>query len=325
MLYKPVTNTKKPVSSTYYNGIYIKFILLLISSIIISGLILLILWMNGTLWESSSITNYQYNTTGIVLTIILSICGIIFNLWVCLCFLVLTSKPTFTKKSLELMVHSAVNDYNKSIAKHTKDQIYQRGLLYFNKKRVKYPGVDKDQIIFATKREECFKFIHKRFMLAYPKLVLKNPDWGLNNVGGIYARQLIMMINFKEYICIWGAELAQSGFSGYYPHLNEGDVVISGLLKSAEFNSEESLIATYKFGDTSELKNGRGRHYILSEGCYMISYGLHKNTQMWRVFYNGLIMPYLFQNGDTKSFLIQLGDSTRSILKWIIYRIEGGE
>lgn len=320
MLYVPV---QSPSQKQINNGLYIKCVLFLITSIIISGLVLLLLWMNGTLWPSTSITNYQYNATGIALTVILGLCGIVFNLWVCLCFLVLTSKPTFTQKSLETLVHSAVNDYNANM--DSDEEIYKRGLEHFNKKRLKHRSINREQVIFAMKREELFHFIHERFMEAFPQLALSNPTWALNNVGGVYARQLLMLITFKEYICIWGTEFAQAGFSGFFPDLNEGDVVITGTLKSAEFNSKESIAITYVFGDTSLLKNGMGRHYTLSDNCYMISFGLHKHSKIWRVFYNGIIMPYLFQNGDTKSFMIQMGDAMRGMWQWVCYRIDGGE
>lgn len=290
-------------------------------SSLLSGLILLLLFMNGTLWESSSSTNYQYNATGIALFIILLLIGLVVICAICIMFLVMTSSPIFTVEDLESIVHSAVNDFNLYIANQPKHKILQRAVDHFDDEIIEHynkHSLQEETLIDAQIVEELLNFIHERFTEAYPDLIIPDGRWAYNVVGGIYARQKILLANFKEYICLWGSPLPQSGFSGYFPWLNEGDVMIKGTVRSSDPESALSAYRKYEFGDTSYLKNGHRRHYTMSPNCYMASFAVHKDTQMILTFWPGI------KDSDWKSFWIQIFDACKGIRLWIMYRLAGG-
>ena len=290
-------------------------------SSLLAGLILLLLFMNGTLWESSSSTNYQYNATGIVLFIVLLLIGLFMIGAICVMFLVMTSSPIFTVDDLESIVHSAVKKFNVYIENQSRDKILERALDNFDDEIIDYYNEhreEREHLIDAEIVKELLTSIHEHFTEAYPELIIQDGRWAYNVVGGIYARQKILLANFKEYICLWGSPLPQSGFSGYFPWLNEGDVMIKGTIWSSDPESRLSATRKYEFGKTSFLKNGHRRHYTMSKNCYMVSFGLHKNTQMFWTFWPGI------KDSDWKSFWIQIFDACKGIRLWIMYRLAGG-
>lgn len=328
-MYKPIDIVDHPIDVKTKTSSDVQqrtlFALFCITSILLTGLILLLLFMNGTLWQSASITNYQYNATGIALFIVLGIIGIFFIIIIDIWYLVATSKRTFTLEELQSIVHSAVKDFNKLILLDKPNDILMRAKERFDVLILEHRTTTDMDLIEGNIMEELLEFIHGRFKESYPHLIIPNSRWAFNNVGGVYARQKLLLANFKEYLCSWGTVLEQGGFSGRFINLNEGDVMICGTILSYDPESKLCLVRKYEFGDTSFLKNGYRRHCLYSKKCYMISFALHKKSNILKTLFPGVIIPYLFQNNDAKSFWIQIGDAWKGIKLWIWYRLSGGE
>jgi hypothetical protein len=292
---------------------------------LLGGLIVLLLWMNGTISPSTSETDYQSNGVGITLLVILGLLSLLFTLICTVWYLVETSHPTFSVDSLEQIVHSAVHDFNEAMGTESPRETLENAKNHFDSFIVNHPNTTDDILIESMKMEMLLDFIQVCFIKAMPELIVRDAEWCYNEVGGVFARQKILSVNFKEYLCIWGTPLKTQGFSGYYSHLNEGDVMIIGEIKSSDPESKLSAVCSYRFGNTSRLANGHRRYYRLSNQTYMISFGLHKKTNMLQTFWPGVIIPYLFFNNDSKSFWIQIRDAWKGIKLWLIYRIKGGK
>jgi uncharacterized membrane protein len=238
-------------------------------------------------------------------------------------YLIEKSEPSFTKEQLEILVHNSVTNFNNRTPDAETSQ-YEKALNYFDKTITEsyknHTGiVDRTELIQAYERECLLHEIAEAFQQQYPEDAIDDPRWCYNEVGGAYARQLMLLANPTEYVCIWGTVLAKhSSFSGYYGgFLNEGDVLIDGTVISADPETTRCCPRTYIFGQTSELKEGRRREYDLSKNCYMMSYGLHQKSNLITTMFVGVIFPYLFQNNDTKSFTIQFEDATKGFVKWV--------
>jgi ERG2 and Sigma1 receptor like protein len=238
-------------------------------------------------------------------------------------YLIEKSKPTFSKQDLEILVHTTVKNYYNNSNRDSDDVKYEKAIQYFDKSITEsYKNntgfVDQNTLIQAYDTECLLRTISQAFHEKFPDDAIDEPRWCYNEVGGAYARQLMLLANPTEYVCLWGTVLAKhSSFSGYYGNfLCEGDVVISGQIVSADPESELCCPRTYVFGQTSELKACRRREYDLSTNCYMISYGLHQKSNLITTMFVGVIFPYLFQNNDTKSFQIQFGDAMKGFMKW---------
>lgn len=322
------TTIKRSKNGSTYSQSETFTFLFIITSIWMGGITTMLLWMNGTIGSNSSVTNYQYNATGIGLFVFFEILALISNVILCLWFLVATSEPIFTKQDIERITHQAVNDYNQQVQAHKisipdyEEQLYQRGLAHFDQEILQNSITNREKIIATMQREDLLDFIYERFKQAFPRLIVPNAKWAFNEVGGGYARQRMIFLNFCGYVCLWGSEISLTAFSGYYgSKLNEGDVMIIGDMKSGSPESEKCLVGTYKFGNTSSLVPGDRRIYWIDGGTYMISYALHEGTNMLGVFWPGAIAPYLFENHDSKSFKAQMGDALHGIWLWIIYRL----
>ena len=289
-------------------------------------LVLLLLFMNGTLWEDASIPNYQYNATGIALFVVLGLVGILFSLLVCVMVLVCTSRPNFTQEQLEKLVSQAVLDAQAQTKDKSDDWWLARA-----RKRIKYPdgrgtmpAVEPQSLLETERSETLSDHVYQYLCLAFPHLAIRNSRWEFSYVGGIVARQRGIVMHFKEYVNLWGTVLPQNGYSGTFPCLNEGDVMYQGLMVSNDPEPQYAAPRVYTFGKTSRLKNGRRKHYTLSKHCYMVSFGLHEGSNLFRTLPEGLLIPYLFQNQDWRSFWIQVCDFWTGGWKWIHYRWNGG-
>lgn len=147
----------------------------------------------------------------------------------------------------------------------------------------------------------------KAFKEAYPDLVYDQSSWMFNNVGGTYANTIIIYCSPTEYLVIWGTSLRAGGrFSGYYPFMNEFDVMITGRMLSHDVESKGHLVVEYKpvmqngkvnetTVDTSNLKPSNVRSYTLEEYTYMVSYA---QGNMIKAFGPGAIMPGIFVSQD---------------------------
>lgn len=276
--------------------------------------------MAGEEKNSKELKRIMWLTIGCIL---LFVALIIVFLW----FLVVTSKPTFTVHELEDVVHCAVNDYDESVTHHSPNYYYQKACQFYDSSIIN-GGATQQDILESYHVEMKMKLIHQRFRAKYPGRILPEPRWALQNTGGVYCRQLILLCNFKEYLVCWvSGPIAQVGFSGSYGSsvgngfLNEGDVMISGHMESFDPEQELSAMRPYEFGQTSFLKPGRRRIYSLSKNCAMLSFGLHDGSNMLKTFFPGLIFPYLFQNNDTPSFVIQITDAMKSMWMCIKWRL----
>ena len=161
--------------------------------------------------------------------------------------------------------------------------------------------------------EMLMSFLHQRLFHAFPGKILEHPRWVYQNTGGIYARQLLLLLNANEYLCLWRTELPQSGFSGYLGnYVHEGDVLISGEIQSSDPESKLSAVRSYRFGQTSLLEPGRRRQYTLGARTAMLSFGMRSNmgTCLW----TGLLAPFLFANQDWRSFKGSLEDARASMI-----------
>ena len=285
-------------------------------------LILLLLFMNGTIWEESSITNYQYNATGVALFVILGLIGLIDIGIACLWFLSATSTPTFTVSQLQLLVRKGVHDFQASKARYP-TTLEDAEVFYQSLRKDAGPTIrqtDKE-MIEAKEQEDLFDFLAHRVILAYPHMTIPHARWGFQYCGGMVARQRFLLLNGREYLCIWGTTLPQSGSSGIFPDVLEGDVIIKGEIQSHEPESKRSLVRTYRFGDTSYLRNGVRRHCLYSKDCWMISFGLHVKTDMFRAAFTALLLPFWLINYDYHSFWIQAHDFVYGYYVWLCARL----
>ncbi len=146
---------------------------------------------------------------------------------------------------------------------------------------------------------------------AHPGQILKKPKWAWNNVGGIYARFMLLHCSLKEYVGIFGTNSDQAGFSGEYAKMNVYDIMLSGRMLSYDAPSKKSLPLVYLAGDISLLKKKETRVYTMDKHSYMIDYG---RGNVPAAFWSGVIAPYLFVNHDKFSTKQQLTGCAKSII-----------
>ena len=281
-----------------------------------AGLILLLLFMNGTLWEESSTTNYQFNATGIALFVILGLLGMFVIMALCVWFLMATSYATFTQVQLEMIVRRAVADFRGPVS-------LADALSHYDSSSAKAGDEQyssKEEWIEASTWDLNHRLLAQRVRQAFPHVTLPAPGhWGFQH-GGIVARQQLLLIHGREYLCLWGTELEQIGFSGVFYYLpREGDIVYSGTIRRQEPTS--SLIRTYKAGQTATLRGGQRLHCHYSKRCFMLSFGLHQGSNMFRTACSSLFMPYWFVNYDFQSFWVQVCDFYHGFLLWLWVRL----
>jgi hypothetical protein len=149
-------------------------------------------------------------------------------------------------------------------------------------------------------------FVLKEFKERYPRLIYDQSKWMFNSVGGIYANMLMLYCSPKEYIVLWGNTLqADNKFSGYYPFMNEFDVMVRGEMQSHDLNAPGHASVIYRPNlqdgqrattvDTSNLIPKNVRAYNLKAHSYMVSYA---QGNILKAFVPGAIMPGIFVTQD---------------------------
>lgn len=296
------------------------FISVLIVSSTLTIVTLLVLFMNGVLWESHSIPNYQFNMNGIVLTIILYLAGFVLSLYLVVKYLVWTYKGCFDRTKLENITLHYKKVFDINMSKISDEEKLKRAREFFQRSE----KMTDDSLMEHWLMEQWLSYVRMKLLEKIPYMGTQNSKWVYSYIGGVTARQTTILMHPCEYLVLWGTTLPQEAFSGVFTELNEGDTVISGTLRSTEPESRLSIPRTYTMGKTSRLRNNKRKHYTMSKNCYMISFALKKNTSMLSTMGVGLLWPYFFQNYDFYSFHWQLRDFTIGSLNWMKYRMMGG-
>lgn len=255
-------------------------------SLLISTLFFLILTMwNQTLWAK-----YQFNIEKIQATVreaVLEADQIITHL---------------SDKELHFFATTYFNPYMNEIAS-------------FNRERPESINLDE-----AYKTEMVIAKTVEIFKKRYPTLIYDQSEWMFNSVGGIFANMIVLYCSFSEYIVIWGtSEKSKGKFSGYYPFMNEFDVMIRGEMSSHDVESGGHLSIHYrpliqdgKTGgtvDTSNLKPSNVRSYSLERYTYMVSYA---QGNMFYAFLPGAIMPGIFFSQDFKGMYLHFKECLKA-------------
>ena len=194
----------------------------------------------------------------------------------------------------------------------TKGHLHQIAAIYFKdyldsiaKYNDNYPQtIDIDE---AFRTELVIAHTLKAFKTNHPKLIYDQSKWIFNTVGGIYANTIFLFCSPSEYIVIWGTSLRAYGrFSGYYPFMNEFDVMMRGKMYSHDVENHGHVQVEYRpiaqhgeinknTVDTSNLKPSKVRSYSLEPYTYMVSYA---QGNMIKAFGPGAIMPGIFVTQD---------------------------
>lgn len=290
-----------------------------------TGLVFLLLWMNGTVGESSSLTNYQYNATGIILFIFLGLLGLFINFCLAVWFLIATGCPLLQIEELQWVVKNAINEWTLHKKTFSKAEKLRYARVYFG---AVLPSPDlhqghvesEDDLIDAYETEQLLERVFQGIFVMYPELAQPTTEWAFNDTGDLIARQKMSILHLKEFACIWGVETEDGGYGGTFP-LMEGDVLINGTMTSYEPDAGRSVERIYVPGDTSFMFNRQRRKCKLSKRCYMLSFSLYYRTNMLTCFFSALLIPYLCRNHDSKSFWIQFHDFYNGFWRWMAYRL----
>ncbi|MFZ9596437.1 MAG: hypothetical protein ACO3A2_10210 [Bdellovibrionia bacterium] len=216
------------------------------------------------------------------------------------------SKYVFDPVELNQMRAEATDWVDDSFRSLSEMELRLRASQYFNE-----PSLEAKDILVAYRTEMILMRLHQTLLEKYPDKILKNPTWVWNNVGGVYARFLVLYCSFKEYLGLWGSSIKQAGFSGVYPHIEFYDIVLSGEMKSNSAQSQKSLPKIYHAGDVSLLSRNESRFYSLDKFTYMIDYGRGRIAEG---FWQGVLSPFFFANHDASSLKEQLKSCGGSIV-----------
>lgn len=223
-----------------------------------------------------------------------------------------SGKYRFMLKDIQEATRAGVLNAEKQIQEiESKGDLHDIALLYFKDYLDKiasynnnYPDtLDIDE---AFRTELVIAHTLKAFKEKYPNLIYDQSKWMFNSVGGIYANTIILYCSPDEYVVIWGTSLKSYGkFSGYYPFMNEFDVMMRGEMLSHDVDLKGHAQVVYKpimqngvmnkTVDTSNLIPGNVRSYSLEPYSYMVSYA---QGNMVKAFGPGAIMPGIFVNQD---------------------------
>lgn len=155
------------------------------------------------------------------------------------------------------------------------------------------------QKVKGLPRKENLIAAYEEFRKYYPELILENPIWSFNCVGGAFAEILIIYCSLNEYVVLWGSPLETMGHSGYYPKLDIYDVMLSGEMYS---HLPGNKVDTFRVSDVSLLKKGQRRYWRLSEnngeGTYMIDYARGSIPSLYKDLF---IIGHRRITGDWKS------------------------
>lgn len=174
--------------------------------------------------------------------------------------------------------------------------------------------------IEAYKNELVNAVVLKTFKEQFPHLIYDRSKWMVNSVGGIYAYMIILYCSQKEYIVLWGTSgRADNKFSGYYPFMNEFDILTRGVMESSDVNARGHASVTYRpivqdglysnTVDTSNLIPKNVRAYSLGTYTYMVSYA---QGDIPKAFWPGAIMPGIFVNQDWGGLALHIKESIKS-------------
>lgn len=180
-------------------------------------------------------------------------------------------------------------------------------------------------MVESYKTELTNAFVLKEFKDNYPHLIYDESKWMFNSVGGIYANTLILYCSLNEYIVLWGTSLrADNKFSGYYPFMNEFDVMVTGRMESHDLKGSGHAPVIYrpmlqdnvlsKTVDTSNLIPKNVRAYNLAEDTYMVSYA---QGRILKAFIPGAIMPGIFVNQDWGGLFSHVKESISSFIQTV--------
>jgi hypothetical protein len=174
----------------------------------------------------------------------------------------------------------------------------------------------------AYKTELVNAFVLKEFKETFPDLIYDQSKWMFNSVGGIYANMIILYCSPKEYIVLWGTTLrSDNKFSGYYPFMNEFDVMVRGQMQSHDLAATGHAAVIYRpviqdgivahTVDTSNLVPENVRSYNLAAYTYMVSYA---QGNILRAFFPGAIMPAIFVNQDWAGLYSHIKESVKAYI-----------
>lgn len=168
----------------------------------------------------------------------------------------------------------------------------------------------------AYKTELILYEVHKQLKRRYGDKIVDTPKWYWNNVGGTYCRIAILAFTMNEYLALWGTNIQQTGFSGYYSSMDVYDIMVTGKMYSFYAESKSSNPVIYTPDDKiSYLKRNTSKVYKLEPYTYMIDLGQGTITPS---FWNGIIAPFIFNNQDWKSLLGQM-DVPFDLIKQELY------
>lgn len=165
-------------------------------------------------------------------------------------------------------------------------------------------GADLENMVLAYRAEMVINTVYHALKNAYPREIVDAPLWVWNNVGGVFARMAILSCSVSEYLAVWGADLPQAGFSGYYPEMEVYDIMMLGKMRSYGLRSRQSNPVIYTPGGRiSVLKKRETRQYNFDSYTYMMDYG---RGTIPAAFWQGIIAPYIFTSHDWDSLFGQL-------------------
>jgi hypothetical protein len=232
----------------------------------------------------------------------------------------------FSLKEIQATVRDAVILAEKRIAKLQEENIladiaeayFHNYLDNIGKYNQHYPLVEGR--VEAYKTDLVNAYVLAVFKQRYPKLIFDQSKWMFNSVGGIYANMIILYCSRTEYIVLWGTTLASHGvFSGYYPFMNEFDVMTRGRMLSHDVDAPGHAAVIYEpikqdgvnseTVDTSNLIPGNVRSYTLQPYTYMVSYA---QGNMAKAFVPGAIMPGIFVNQDWGGMFSHFSEALKS-------------
>ena len=237
-----------------------------------------------------------------------------------------SGKYKFSLRDIQRTVRSALEKADNKILELSDQQVLHGIASLYFKDYLDSIAAYNDEVpqtfdmVEAYKTELVIAYVLKEFKDTFPKLIYDRAKWILNNVGTSFDNMIIIYCSRKEYIVIWGTTLrADNKFSGYYPFMNEFDVMIKGTMHSHDVNAPGHAAVIYKpyiengvymkTVDTSNLIPKNVRVYNLDNYTYMVSYA---QGNMAKAFFPGAIMPGIFGNQDWAGLKTHIVDSAKA-------------
>lgn len=152
---------------------------------------------------------------------------------------------------------------------------------------------------------------HRQLYAEYPNVMFPvnstETQWAFNSIGGSLAEIRLLYASLWEYVALWGSPLASGGFSGRYGRLDVWDIMLGGRMRSYSPTAEDPDVFEYinkgegsatcsaKTYQTSVLRHGEGRHFLIEDGTYMIDYG---RGNILSVLSSGVALGHRYVTGD---------------------------